>query len=463
MPTQIAPFTKTPSRLNPATFSADMDSRLSEENTRIAQMNAQSIENNGYATTCQTKANEASASATSAASSALLAQGAANYQGLWTSKGYSVGQSVTYSDSTYVCNLTHTTAQMPPNETYWKLISVIDDTTPSLKSSYSGFKTQELHDLHTQLISDNTQLISDNTQLISDLQDEVNTAVNNSSVSQVMNSAPTKSTPINADEFSFLDSVAGAWSLVKLSFSQLKTALFASPTFTGTPTAPTASAGTNTTQVATTAFVNTAANLKAPINSPAFTGTPTAPTASTTTNNTQLATTAFVNSAPSTIKAWVNFNAIPLNGTYSQSGTTITVTMTAHGMSTGMIANLDFTSGTAVDGTDFVVTRTGANTFTVVGKTSATTSGNVTRNNYIRSAYNVSSVTDEGVGEYTLNFTNILNSADFSISGSGKADTGYVVHYFPSYTPNTSNLRIRLSTTDSLADSSIVNVMIISK
>ena len=35
-----------------------------------------------------------------------------------------------------------------------------------------------------------------------------------------------------------------------------------SPTFTGTPAAPTASAGTNTTQIATTAFVTTADNLK---------------------------------------------------------------------------------------------------------------------------------------------------------------------------------------------------------
>lgn len=37
----------------------------------------------------------------------------------------------------------------------------------------------------------------------------------------------------------------------------------ASPTFTGTPAAPTAAAGTNTTQVATTAFVTTATNSKA--------------------------------------------------------------------------------------------------------------------------------------------------------------------------------------------------------
>ena len=51
----------------------------------------------------------------------------------------------------------------------------------------------------------------------------------------------------------------------------------ASPTFTGTPTAPTAAAGTNTTQLATTAFATTALNLKAPLASPTFTGTVTAP------------------------------------------------------------------------------------------------------------------------------------------------------------------------------------------
>ncbi len=72
-----------------------------------------------------------------------------------------------------------------------------------------------------------------------------------------------------------------------------------SPTFTGTPVAPTAIQGTNTTQVATTAFVNAeiaadTANL-APLNSPSLTGTPTAPTAAVNTNTTQLATTAFVN------------------------------------------------------------------------------------------------------------------------------------------------------------------------
>lgn len=64
-----------------------------------------------------------------------------------------------------------------------------------------------------------------------------------------------------------------------------------SPTFTGTPAAPTAAPGTNSTQIATTGFV---AASYAPLASPALTGTPTAPTQTTGNNTTRLATTAFV-------------------------------------------------------------------------------------------------------------------------------------------------------------------------
>ncbi|EML7354711.1 phage tail protein [Enterobacter hormaechei] len=77
-----------------------------------------------------------------------------------------------------------------------------------------------------------------------------------------------------------------------------------SPALTGTPKTPTAPAGTNTTQIASTAFVqavvsllNNALGLKAPLANPALTGTPTAPTAAQTANNTQIANTAFVKSA----------------------------------------------------------------------------------------------------------------------------------------------------------------------
>lgn len=73
----------------------------------------------------------------------------------------------------------------------------------------------------------------------------------------------------------------------------------------GVPTAPTASGDTNTTQIATTAYVvgqgylkaSTASSNYAPIASPTFTGTPTAPTAAGGTNTTQIATTAFVTAA----------------------------------------------------------------------------------------------------------------------------------------------------------------------
>jgi hypothetical protein len=71
----------------------------------------------------------------------------------------------------------------------------------------------------------------------------------------------------------------------------------ASPTFTGTPTAPTQTAGNSSTQLATTAFVTTANNLKANLASPTFTGTPTAPTQTAGNSSTQLATTAFVTTA----------------------------------------------------------------------------------------------------------------------------------------------------------------------
>ncbi|WP_137934350.1 phage tail protein [Mesorhizobium comanense] len=75
----------------------------------------------------------------------------------------------------------------------------------------------------------------------------------------------------------------------------------ASPTFTGTPAAPTAVPGTNTTQLATTAYADAAATAaasgKANTASPTFTGTPAAPTAAAGTNTTQLATTAFVKAA----------------------------------------------------------------------------------------------------------------------------------------------------------------------
>ena len=89
-----------------------------------------------------------------------------------------------------------------------------------------------------------------------------------------------------------INTASNTITIVEADVSDLQAySLIASPTFTGTPAAPTASAGTNTTQLATTAFVNTSF---APLASPTFTGTAIAPTPSAGDDSTKIATTAYV-------------------------------------------------------------------------------------------------------------------------------------------------------------------------
>jgi hypothetical protein len=64
------------------------------------------------------------------------------------------------------------------------------------------------------------------------------------------------------------------------------------------------------------------------------------------------------------------------SGTYSQTTTTITVTIVGHGLVNGQRVFLDFTTGTSRDAV-FAVTVTDANVFTVTS-TTASASGNVT-------------------------------------------------------------------------------------
>jgi hypothetical protein len=207
----------------------------------------------------------------------------------------------------------------------------------------------------------------------------------------------------------------------------------ASPSLTGTHLSTTAAADTNTTQIATTAFVigqassTTPANNGtaavgtsakyaradhvhatdtsraplasptftgtvtipagasisgfAPLASPALTGTPTAPTATAGTNTTQIATTAFVAAAIPTnnVKAWVNFNG------------------------TGTVA--------------------------------------------IRASSNVSSITDNGTGDYTVNFTTAMTDANYAMSGfAGDAlfSVGVVLGSWGTYTQTTSAFRFKV-------------------
>jgi len=64
-------------------------------------------------------------------------------------------------------------------------------------------------------------------------------------------------------------------------------------------------------------------------------------------------------------------------GTYSQSTTTSTISITNHGLAIGDVVTIDYTSGSATDGTFAIATAADQNTFTVTASNSATNSGNV--------------------------------------------------------------------------------------
>ena len=64
-------------------------------------------------------------------------------------------------------------------------------------------------------------------------------------------------------------------------------------------------------------------------------------------------------------------------GTYAQSSTTITITITNHRLFAGDSLVIDFTTGSSADGTYIVSSVTNANVFVVTAASGATTSGNV--------------------------------------------------------------------------------------
>ena len=82
------------------------------------------------------------------------------------------------------------------------------------------------------------------------------------------------------------------------------------------------------------------------------------------------------------LKPDVHFKKTAQTGTYSQSGTTITISATGHGMPVGTIVVLNFTSGNAGDGIYTIKTES-TNQFTVTSTVSQSTSGNVSFNSNV--------------------------------------------------------------------------------
>lgn len=145
-------------------------------------------------------------------------------------------------------------------------------------------------------------------------------------------------------------------------------------TFTVAPIGVTAANGTNDATLATTAFVTTADNLKAPLASPSFTGVPLSTTAAVGTNTTQIATTAFVNS--------------------------------------------EISADVGVSNSALVKTALNASGSAPIYACRAWVIFNGTGTVSVLSGGNVSSITDNGVGDYTVNFSVAMPDALYCLSGA---------------------------------------------
>jgi len=215
----------------------------------------------------------------------------------------------------------------------------------------------------------------------------------------------------------------------------------ASPTFTGTPSLPTGTVGvtqavdTNTTALATTAFVVGQGYAK--LASPALTGTPTAPTASVGTNTTQVATTAFVQSE-------IANDAVLLTGDQTVAGTK-TFSSTISGSITG-------NAGTVTDG----VYTTGNQTIGGTKTFSSTISGSVSGNagTVTNGVYTTGDQTIAGVKTFSGTSTIVNGNLGIGVSPSYKLDLSTAgtsvarftgpANGFTDFTDGTGTLRVQM-------------------
>ena len=79
----------------------------------------------------------------------------------------------------------------------------------------------------------------------------------------------------------------------------------------------------------------------------------------------------------------------------------------------------------------------------------------------IRGSFNVTSITDNGTGNYTVNFTTAMSDANYAVSGCCEIG-GTVTEVFAAITYNTGNVQVVTQNASTQTDASIVNVIIFS-
>jgi hypothetical protein len=226
----------------------------------------------------------------------------------------------------------------------------------------------------------------------------------------------------------------GAVNLIGNDISAAGGALLAGPAFTGVPTAPTATVGTSTTQIATTAFVQSAITAisagvssfntrtgavtlttaditgagGAPLASPNLSGVPTAPTAAQTSNDTTVATTSFVKAA------------VAAGGVSSFNSRTGAVTLQANDLSAVGGALL---SGPAFIGTPTAPTATAGTNTTQIATcafvaAALSTAGGVTSFNSRAGAVTLTAADITGAGGELASAAKVLAIKLFTVNGT---------------------------------------------
>ncbi len=197
---------------------------------------------------------------------------------------------------------------------------------------------------------------------------------------------------------------------------------------------------------------------KANINSPTLTGTPAAPTASADTNTTQLATTAFVIAERTNTSTLTNktLTSPTISGGSISGITDLAVADGGTGRST-LTANAVLI-GNGTSGINSVAPSTSGNVLTSDG-TNWTSAANPeylkawvnykgTATVSIRASYNVSSVTVNSTGDYTVTMTNALADANYAFVGTAGGGSSNPNNYLtgPSTATTMSTTQFRFQT-----------------
>jgi hypothetical protein len=117
------------------------------------------------------------------------------------------------------------------------------------------------------------------------------------------------------------------------------------------------------------------------------------------------------------------------SGSYGRSGTTVTVTQTAHGLTSGQEVGITFAAASGVSATagNYIITVTGANTFTITDINSGTIASSTACNYVSNTTANINASTNRWMTSY--NTGTAVQPFQVIFSGEGMLATNgiYVV------------------------------------